>query len=283
MNKILRIGYPDTTIGLWQATLVESLIKPSGYRTKTIPFTNNTLLEKSIIDGSTELIVSSATALPIDIAEYVELIAFTERRAVNDVVIGRSNTSLANDPISVGVTSALKSAFTNHYYPKASTIIDPNLNSCIQKLNQGKVDVLVMSHEEAEHQGQLDNILERIETSYFVPCSGQGSIAVQCHKKMGFANKEVLQHWVNHEETEDCIRAERSFLKALAPSPDMLVFAYAQFEGAVITLKAGIISKDGKSLFKAKKSAILGESRELGKKVALEVARLFSEQKVYAY
>ena len=61
---------------------------------------------------------------------------------------------------------------------------------------------------------------------------------------------------------------------------EMLPFSYAFFEGAIITIKAGLISSDGKEIYKTKKSAALGEARELGKKVALELARLYSEQRV---
>jgi hydroxymethylbilane synthase len=50
-------------------------------------------------------------------------------------------------------------------------------------------------------------------------------------------------------------------------------FGYAFYEGNFITLKAGIISLDGKQIVKVKKSAAITDGKELGKKVALEVLR----------
>ncbi len=33
-------------------------------------------------------------------------------------------------------------------------------------------------------------IVERIPTSYFVPAVGQGSIAIECHKKLSYEKKK---------------------------------------------------------------------------------------------
>ncbi len=114
-------------------------------------------------------------------------------------------------------------------------------------------------------------IVEKIETSYFVPPVGQGSIAVECHKKLSFSKKEILERWVNHPETEACIRAERSFLKTMQGGCSIPVFGYAHLEGLTVILKGGIISLDGKQVIKAKQSGSVEDVKELGEAVALEV------------
>jgi hydroxymethylbilane synthase len=114
-------------------------------------------------------------------------------------------------------------------------------------------------------------IVERIETSYFVPPVGQGSIAIECHKKLSFDKKEILDRWVNHPATEDCIRTERAFLKTLEGGCSIPSFGYAWIEGATITLKAGLISLDGQQVIKVKRSAPIDDGKELGKSVANEI------------
>jgi hydroxymethylbilane synthase len=116
-------------------------------------------------------------------------------------------------------------------------------------------------------------IVEKIETSYFVPAVGQGSIAVECHKKLSFPKKEIISRWVNHSETENCIRAERAFLRTLQGGCSIPAFGYAHYEGLMITLKGGIISLDGQRIVKAKHTASPEDVRELGEGVALEVLR----------
>jgi hydroxymethylbilane synthase len=138
-------------------------------------------------------------------------------------------------------------------------------------MKEGEYDALLLAYSDVHHLGYDNLIVEKIETSYFVPAVGQGSIVVECHKKLSFDKKEVIQRWVNHEETEDCIRTERSFLKTMNGGCSIPTFGYAHFEGSLITLKAGIISLDGQQVVKTKRSSTRAESKELGKRVALEV------------
>jgi hydroxymethylbilane synthase len=100
---------------------------------------------------------------------------------------------------------------------------------------------------------------------------GQGSIAIECHKKLSFDKKKIVEEWVNHSTTEDCVRAERAFLKTLQGGCSIPAFAYAHYEGAMITLKGGIISLDGKRIVKAKRTAPAIDIKELGEAVANEV------------
>ena len=81
--------------------------------------------------------------------------------------------------------------------------------------------------------GYDDLIIDKIETSYFVPPVGQGSVAIQCHKKLSFEKKEIIARWVNHTQTEDCIRAERAFLKTLEGGCSIPSFGYAWLEGNI--------------------------------------------------
>src|SRR5690606_31201989 len=107
--------------------------------------------------------------------------------------------------------------------------------------------------------------------SYFVPAVGQGSIAIECHKKLDFAKKEVLERWVNDAKTAACIRAERSFLKTMQGGCSVPVFGYAHFEGDLVTLKGGVISLDGQQVIKTKQSRNPEQVKELGEAVAKEV------------
>jgi hydroxymethylbilane synthase len=126
--------------------------------------------------------------------------------------------------------------------------------------------------------GYQDLIVDTIETSYFVPAVGQGSIAVECHKKLDLAKKEILERWVNHPRTENCIRAERSYLRTLHGGCSIPAFGYAHYDGELITLKAGIISLDGQRVVKVKRSAVAEDAKELGEAVANEVLSNGGEQ-----
>ena len=292
MNKLIRIGTRGSKLALWQAHYIAELIKPSGYSTEIVPietrgdkildvsiakigskgvFTEE--IEAKLLDGSIDIAVHSAKDLSSTLADELELIAFTEREVVNDVVVSyQKNFSLKNDNINVGTSSTRRVAFTKHFFPQAKTTsIRGNLQTRLSKLKNGDCDALILAYAGVHRMGYDDLITERIETSYFVPPVGQGSIAIECHKKLSFEKKEIINRWVNHTPTEDCIRAERAFLKTLEGGCSIPSFGYAWLEGGMVTLKAGIISLDGQQLVKVKRSAAIEEGKELGKSVAEEV------------
>lgn len=292
MNKIIRIGTRGSKLALWQANHVASLIKASGYQTEIVPietqgdkildvsiakigskgvFTRE--IEDKLLDGSIDIAVHSAKDLASHLPDELELIAFTEREQVNDVVLSpQKNLSLKQEKIQVGTSSTRRVAFLKHFYPQAGVVaIRGNLQTRIAKLHAGECNALILAYAGVHRMGYESLIVEKIETSYFVPPVGQGSIAIECHKKLSFHKKDVIEKWVNHAATENCIRAERAFLKTVEGGCSIPSFGYAWLEGNALTMKAGIISPDGLRVVKIKRSASVDEGKELGKSIANEV------------
>ena len=299
MNKTIRIGTRGSKLALWQAEHVASLIKPSGYRTEIIPietrrdkildvsiakigskgvFTEE--IEAKLLEGAIDIAVHSAKDLSSELPDELELVAFTERELVNDVVVSVDKSRKLSTPgMRIGTSATRRVAFLKHYYPHVEAVsIRGNLQTRFAKLQAGECDALLLAYAGVHRMGFDEHIIEKIETSYFVPAVGQGSIAIECHKKLDFDKKEIIERWVNHPDTEDCIRTERAFLKTLQGGCSIPAFGYAHFEGTVITLKAGIISLDGQRVVKAKQSATPVENKELGERVAREVLENGGEQ-----
>ncbi len=291
MNRTIRIGTRGSKLALWQAEHVASLIKPSGYLTEIVPietkgdkilnvsiakigskgvFTEE--IEAKLIDGAVDIAVHSAKDLSSEVPEELELIAFTEREEVNDVMVSNQKNLDLLGRIKVGTSATRRVAFLRHYYPNATAVsIRGNLQTRFSKLEAGEYDALVLAYAGVHRMGYDDFIVEKIDTSYFVPAVGQGSIAIECHKKLSFDKKKIIQDWINHPRTENCVRAERAFLKTMQGGCSIPVFAYGHYEGAMITLKGGIISLDGKTIVKAKQTAPVIDIKELGEAVANEV------------
>lgn len=277
MSKLIRIGTFNNTIALSQANEVADLIKPSGFTTKVVAFDTNTkdftILESALLRGDIEVIAFHASYIPAPLNDALELIAFTEREVVNDVLVSRKKITLSTLGIRIGTNSPRRIAFLRHFYPGTSIVsVAEDIPTRIKRMEAGEY-ALLLNHTDARRLGLEDLIVDKIETSYFVPTVGQGSIAVICHKKLPYDKKEIIQRWVNHEETEDCIRTERSFAKTFQDGQRLPSFGYAHFEGNLITLKAGLISLNGKKVIKAKRSSTIAEGKEMAKKVAEEVLR----------
>jgi hydroxymethylbilane synthase len=292
MNKTIRIGTRGSKLALWQAEYVASLIKPSGYDTEIIPietrgdkildvtiakigskgvFTEE--IEAKLLDQSIDIAVHSAKDLSSEIADELELIGFTERELANDVMVSfKKNINLKTDKLKVGTSATRRMAFLKHFYPNIeASNIRGNLQTRIAKLEKGEYDALLLAYAGVHRMGLDHLIVEKIETSYFVPAVGQGTVAIECHKKLSFQKKEIIERWVNHPETESCVRAERAFLKTLQGGCSIPAFGYAHFEGSMITLKGGIISLDGQRVVKAKQTGPPEKVKEIGEAVGREV------------
>jgi hydroxymethylbilane synthase len=295
MDKVIRIGTRASKLAIWQAEHVASLIQPSGYRTEIFPmetkgdkildvsiskigskgvFTEE--IEEKLLDGSVDIAVHSAKDLSSDIHDDLELIAFTEREQVNDVVLSlKPGFSIyTHQKMRIGTSSTRRVAFLKHFYPHAEAVaIRGNLQTRVAKLEAGECDALLLAYAGVHRMGFDHLIVEKIETSYFVPPVGQGSIAIECHKKLSFEKKEIIDRWVNHPATEDCVRTERAFLRTLNGGCSIPTFGYAHWDDDLITLKAGIISLNGQQVVKVKKTGSPESFRELGESVGNEVLR----------
>ena len=297
-TKTIRIGTRGSKLALWQAEYVASLIKPSGYTTEIIPietrgdkildvsiakigskgvFTEE--IEAKLLDGSIDIAVHSAKDLSSDIPEELELVAFTERELVNDVVISDKKINITSDKLKIGTSSTRRVAFLKHFYPNAEAVsIRGYLQTRISKMKAGECDALLLAYAGVHRMGYDNMIVDKIETSYFVPAVGQGTIAIECHKKLDFKKKEIITNWVNHPSTEVCIHAERAFLKTLHGGCSIPAFGYAHIDGDSISLKAGIISLDGQRVIKVTRSSSFENVKELGEMVANEVLNIGGEQ-----
>lgn len=299
MDKTIRIGTRGSKLALWQANHVADLIKPSGYNTEiiTIDTKGDVILDVSIskigskgvfteeieaklLDKTIDIAVHSAKDLSSELPDDLELIAFTEREIPNDVILSpKKNINITKDKLKIGTSSTRRVAFLKHFYPNVEAVsIRGNLQTRISKMQAGECDALLLAYAGVHRMGYNDLIVDQIETSYFVPAVGQGTIAIECHKKLDFRKKEILDRWVNHQATEVCIRAERAFLKTLHGGCSIPAFGYAHHDGDLISLKAGIISLDGQRVIKVKRSSNAEDVKELGETVANEVLNSGGDQ-----
>ena len=294
MTKVIRIGTRNSPLAIWQAEHVAGLLNASAFQTEIITietegdrmpdatisknsskgvFTG--AIEEQLFAGTLDIAVHSAKDIPSETPEGLELIGFTLREDPNDVILSHHNDFkiMQGSPV-IGTASTRSIAFLKHFHPNVKTVtIRGNLETRITKMKAGECDALLLSYA-GVHRLEFDElIIEKIPTSYFVPPVGQGCIVIECHQKLDFAKKEAVAKYVNHPETEDCIRAERAFLKTIQGGGGIPAFGYAHLEGALITLKAGIISLDGKKVIKVKDSAPAKDAKELGKRVAFEVLK----------
>ena len=144
-------------------------------------------------------------------------------------------------------------------------LIRGNVDTRIQKLNDGLYDAIILSYAGILSLEIEDKITEIFSIEEIIPSAGQGIIALQCRNN----DIEIISvlDAINDKETSLRAHAERNVLKVLEGDCETAVGTHAIIEGDQITLQAELFSLDGKQRFFEKKSSKINNARELGKEL----------------
>ncbi len=144
-----------------------------------------------------------------------------------------------------------------------------NIDTRIKKIETGEYDGAILALAGLKMLNLEKHAKEIFSIKDFIPTAGQGIIAVQCRED-DENTKEILKK-INHNETEKCALAERSFLKTLGGDCDTAVGCFAILNKDNIELNAQLFSDDGKKVFNVMKLGKLNEPKLLGKLAGEEI------------
>ncbi|MGX7687508.1 hydroxymethylbilane synthase [Flectobacillus sp. BAB-3569] len=272
--QTIKLGTRGSKLALWQAYFVKETLEAGGLpveiviiETKGDQILDRSLskigskgvfteeLEEKLLSGEIHIAQHSAKDLQSDLGENFEIIAFSEREKVNDVLISfdKSLALESGQPFVVGTSSTRRVAMLKHFYPHIKTVdMRGNLQTRMGKLESGVCDALLLAFAGVHRMGYEEHIAQLITTDTFTPAVGQGSVAIECAVNLDADIKEKIRGLLNHPNTEKQLLAERAFLKRLQGGCSIPVFGLAQYDAETdtISMTGGIISLDGKEIIK---------------------------------
>ena len=290
--KKIRIGTRGSKLALWQAEYVAQRLQKGGIETELVTmdtkgdrlldvsiskigskgvFTEE--LEDSLKDGKCDLAVHSAKDMPSHLPNGFELIAFTQREQVNDVVVSNNTQlSLDDENLVIGTSSTRRVAMLKHFYPNIRTIpVRGNLQTRIKKMEDGQCDALLLAYAGVHRMGYDHMIVQQLPLSKFTPATGQGSIAIEVHENLSSDLRNKIKEFVNDPVAEAELLAERAFLYKLEGGCSIPVFCLARKSEADISVEGGVISLDGKNVVRHQVSGKATNASQLGKELADKV------------
>jgi hydroxymethylbilane synthase len=294
----IKIGTRGSKLALWQAYYVEDKLKAKGVETEIViietkgdkildrslskigskgVFTEE--LEDQLRSGEIDIAVHSAKDLQSELAADLEIIAFTERELVNDVLVSfNKNLSLqSGEPFVVGTSSTRRVAMLKYYYPHIQVVdMRGNLQTRLRKLEEKQCDALLLAYAGVHRMHYDDLIAEHLPLTEFVPPVGQGCVAIEAAKGLAEEKRLMIALLINDAQTQKCLLAERAYLKRLQGGCSIPSFGKASLEpdeqgGIHLKMTAGLISLDGKKLIKVVEETTVDDPEALGIKVAERV------------
>ena len=265
----IKLGTRGSKLALWQAEYIRETLEKVGLQVEIVVintkgdqildrslskigskgvFTEE--LEEQLRSGQIDIAQHSAKDLQSELSEDLELIAFTEREKVNDVLVSYDKSLRLDSGKSfvVGTSSTRRVAMLKHYYPHIRTVdMRGNLQTRMAKLESGVCDAIILAYAGVHRMGYEEHIAEMLSTDKFTPAVGQGSVALECAITLDPEKKAKIRELCNHAETEQQLLAERAFLRRLQGGCSIPVFGLSQKSGS---LMGGIVSLDGSEILK---------------------------------
>jgi hydroxymethylbilane synthase len=267
----VRIGTRKSKLAMWQTETVAAALQKNGMQTEitsmetkgdkvldtTIAkigskgvFTEE--LEEQLAGGITDIAVHSAKDMQSSLPEGFELIAFTAREKVNDVLVSDRNDLDINDnskKLIIGTSSVRRVALLKHFFPHVHTVeMRGNLQTRIAKMRNGDCDALMLAYAGVKRMGYGEMIAHTFPETQFIPPVGQGCIAVEAANGLSTEKRKLIRKSINNEESEVCLLAERAFLRRMEGGCSIPAFGLATLSGGTVSLTGGLASLDGKTI-----------------------------------
>ena len=225
-------------------------------------------IEIELLENKIDLAVHALKDMPSIETEGLTTNCFLKRNFPNEILISRNNVKF-NELTSNSVVGTC--SYRREYQLKQKRkdlifkLVRGNVDTRIKKLNEGLYDAIILSKAGVDSLNLSNYITEEFSTEDIIPSVGQGVIAVQCRSN-DIEMIEFLKK-INHEETFNCVVAEREILKTLEGDCETAVGAISFLEGKKITLAAELFSFDGKKRYFFKATKELNMAKELGRSI----------------
>lgn len=286
----IHIGSRKSKLAMWQTETVAALLEKSGLETKISSmetkgdkildvsiakigskgvFTEE--LEEQLAGGATDIAVHSAKDMQSILPPGFGLIAFTDREKVNDVLLSLDKSIDIEDAgrkIRVGTSSVRRIALLKHYYPHVETVdMRGNLQTRIRKMEEGVCDALILAYAGVKRMEYEDMIVKVFSEEEFIPPVGQGCIAIEAAKSLDAEKKERVRACLNNPDSEDCLLAERAYLRTMEGGCSIPAFALAILDGQQLVLRGGLASLDGNTVLVKTETGPRREAEALGQRL----------------
>jgi len=226
-------------------------------------------LERAISSHQVDLAVHSLKDLPTELPPGLTLGALPRRQDPRDALIGVDISELRNPtrPLRIGTSSLRRIAQLRRLFPAIlAESMRGNVDTRIRKINDGLYDGAVLALAGLRRIGREDAVTYAFTDEEILPAPGQGALAVEI--RSDDVELRRLLSTIHDQETEHCVRAERTFLQCLGGGCQVPVGAHAVEQNGMLTLKGNVIALDGSVLLKGTVQGQPNESAKIAKQLA---------------
>lgn len=227
-------------------------------------------IENALQNGEIDFAVHSLKDLPPDLPEGLCLAAVPERGPANDVLILNATREKRDTSLRVGTSSLRRRAMILHSHPHWQVQeIRGNIDTRLRRLDDEHFNAIVLACAGLKRLGIDQELSERIvelDEEAFIPAPGQGALALEA--RADDESTLMLLETIEDDSARAAIIAERTVVRLLNAGCSTPLGAYAVAEGGVLSLRACVLSADGKERIDAQGKGIPDRATDVGHSVA---------------
>ncbi len=226
-------------------------------------------LEAALLDGRADLAVHSMKDVPMHLPEGLTLAVICEREDPFDAFVSNQYQHFNELPqgAKVGTSSLRRKCQILQQRPDLEIIdLRGNVGTRLSKLDEGLYDAIILASAGLKRLGLADRIRHSLTAEISLPAVGQGALGLECRSNDSALLKliEPLQH----QETSNCVRAERAFNAYLEGGCQVPIAGYATLLNDQIQIEGRVGSVDGKVILKAQRVGAVEQAEQLGEQLA---------------
>ncbi|MCW2235755.1 hydroxymethylbilane synthase [Azospirillum canadense] len=229
-------------------------------------------LEDALLDGRADLAVHSMKDVPTWLPDGLEISTLLPREDTRDAFFSRAGQGVDDLPAGsvVGTAGLRRQAQILERRPDLTVVpFRGNVQTRLAKLDAGEVDATLLALAGLRRLGLTDRITAVLEPEVMLPAVAQGAIGIEI-RSADDATRALLAPLHCHQ-TAARVGAERALLAALDGSCRTPIAALSTLDGDRLTLKAKVLSPDGRQVFRAERAGAAVDAVALGADAGAEI------------
>jgi hydroxymethylbilane synthase len=200
-------------------------------------------LDRALLDGEIDAAVHSMKDVETIRPAEIAIAAMLPRADVQDRLVGADSIDALPQGAVVGTSSPRRAAQIRKLRPDVRiTLFRGNVDTRLAKLAAGEVDATLLAAAGLDRLGRHD-VGTPIPINLMLPAPAQGAVGIECRADDTHTRATLAK--IDDPITHACVIAERALLAALKADCHSPVAALATIEGAIMTLRAELLSEDG--------------------------------------
>ena len=291
--KPLRIGTRSSALALWQAHWVQNALLEIGLTSELVPihssgdtnlvqplyemgvvgvFTKE--LDQALLQNEVDLCVHSMKDVPTQLPAGIVAGFVPERGHAGDVFVFQEKNWKHLPQRTIATSSLRRQAQWLFEYKNDRVVpLRGNIQTRIDKIKANNWDGAIFAQAGLERLSTDPTIYTAID--WMIPAPAQGAIIVTTRTDETKLLEDIKP--LSHQSTQDCVQAERDFLRALQGGCSTPIRAHARIQNNRIFFVGSVTAPDGSRHIEVRESYDR-QDPDIGKQAAEILARKGGEQ-----